>query len=160
MAYRLYFAYGSNMSVGQMRARCPAARAVGPARLDDWRFFINRRGTAAIRPAAGHSVHGVVFRVTHVCVETLDRFEGVRLGRYRQTQVTLDHHGRTLYSFVYEGMSHVQGRPIRAYLDGVVIPAARAWGLPDTYIGELDSWFGRYRIGPPRPRRPGASWKA
>ena len=55
MTYRLYFAYGSNMSVGQMRARCPAARAVGPAQLDGWRFFINRRGTAAIRPAAGHS---------------------------------------------------------------------------------------------------------
>ncbi|MEO1199191.1 MAG: gamma-glutamylcyclotransferase family protein [Pseudomonadota bacterium] len=160
MAYRLYFAYGSNMSPGQMRARCPSARPVGPARLDGFRFFINRRGTAAVRRWDGAAVHGVVFRVTHRCVETLDRFEGIRLGRYRQRQVDLDYHGERLHGFVYEGMSHVEGRPVRAYLDGVVIPAARLWGLPRDYIDELDSWFGAYRIGPSRPRRPGASWKA
>ena len=159
MAYRLYFAYGSNMSVGQMRARCPAASPVGPARLDGWRFFVNRRGTASIRRADGHAVHGVVWRVTHACVRVLDHFEGVRLGRYRIRPVDLDHLGERLHGFAYVGASHAEGRPLRAYLEGVVIPAARAWTLPDDYIDELESWFGHSRVGPSRPRRPGRSWK-
>ena len=156
---RHYFAYGSNMSAGQMHARCPGAKAVGPARLDGWRFFVNKRGTASIRRADGHSVHGVIWRVGHVCVATLDRFEGIRLGRYHVREVTLDHLGEKLRGFVYVGAHLSEGRPIRAYLEGVVIPAARAWGLPNDYIDELDSWFGSSRIGPARPKRPGRSWK-
>ncbi len=44
----LYFAYESNMHVGQMALRCPASRPLGRAWLDDWRFRINKRGTATI----------------------------------------------------------------------------------------------------------------
>ena len=36
----LHFAYGSNMDRAAMLLRCPGARAIGPARLDAWRFIL------------------------------------------------------------------------------------------------------------------------
>lgn len=86
---RLYFAYGSNMDVGQMAARCPGARALGPARLDGWKFFINRRGTASVRPSISDSVWGVVWRVQPHHKGVLDHYEGIRLKRYLVREVSM-----------------------------------------------------------------------
>ena len=160
---RLYFAYGSNMSVQQMRARCPGAVLVGPAELHGWRFFVNRRGTASIKPNRNSVVHGLVWRVGPTCRKTLDRFEGIRLGHYFVRHVTLildGHHGHPqALGFVYVGAHLQEGRPVRAYLDGVVIPAAERAALPKAYVDELRSWLPRMPIGPHRPRRPGRSWR-
>lgn len=156
---RLYFAYGSNMDVQQMRARCPGAHALGPARLDGWRFFVNRRGTASIRPDAAHHVHGVVWRIQPQHKTTLDHFEGIRLRRYLVREVSMHHEHGLLRGFAYAGVSTGEGKPIRAYLEGVVIPAAVSWGLPEPYIAELKAWFVSRPIGPVRPRSPGRSWK-
>ena len=47
----LHFAYGSNMDVAAMRARCPASRPLGLARLARPRFVITPEGYAAVRDA-------------------------------------------------------------------------------------------------------------
>ena len=49
----LYFAYGSNMNSAAMRRRCPDARAVGPARLEGYRFFVGLEGWGSVRPSGG-----------------------------------------------------------------------------------------------------------
>ena len=156
---RLYFAYGSNMAAQQMQARCPGAVALGPARLDGWRFFVNRRGTASIRPDATHHVHGIVWRIQPQHKATLDHFEGIRLRRYLVREIRFEHERGSLRGFTYAGTSTSEGRPIRAYLEGVVIPAAVSWGLREPYIAELKAWFVSRPIGPVRPRSPGRSWK-
>ncbi len=48
-----YFAYGSNMNRAAMRRRCPDARAVGPATLEGYRFFIGIDGWGSVKPSAG-----------------------------------------------------------------------------------------------------------
>ena len=156
---RLYFAYGSNMAAQQMSARCPGARALGPARLDGWRFYVNRRGTASIKPAMNHAVFGVVWRIGPDHKTTLDHYEGIRLRRYLTREISLDHDAGAKRGFTYVGTHLGEGRPVRAYLQGVVIPAARDWGLPAHYLDELESWFAAPAIGPARPRAPGRSWK-
>jgi hypothetical protein len=40
----LYFAYGSNLNRAAMMRRCPAARGVGTAVLEDYRFFVGVDG--------------------------------------------------------------------------------------------------------------------
>ena len=40
---RYYFAYGSNMNLGQMRFRCPDAEVVGNVRLEDYRLAFRGR---------------------------------------------------------------------------------------------------------------------
>ncbi len=156
---RLYFAYGSNMATQQMTARCPGARALGTARLDGWRFYVNRRGTASIKPANDHAVHGVVWRISPDHKTTLDYYEGIRLKHYLTREVTLHHDDGVKRGFVYVGTHLGEGRPLRAYLQGLVIPAARDWDLPQAYVEELEGWFSAPAIGPARPRRPGPTWR-
>ncbi|KAF2805706.1 uncharacterized protein BDZ99DRAFT_450398 [Mytilinidion resinicola] len=44
----LYFGYGSNLWLHQMRLRCPTSRYLGVARLPGWRWLINSRGYANV----------------------------------------------------------------------------------------------------------------
>jgi Gamma-glutamyl cyclotransferase, AIG2-like len=60
----LYFAYGSNMDRSAMKRRCPGARAIGPAVLDGYRFFVGRDGWGSVAPSASDVVHGVLWRLT------------------------------------------------------------------------------------------------
>ena len=57
---RYYFAYGSNMNLGQMRFRCPDAEVVGNVRLEDYRLAFRGRapgnGVATVLPEKGSYV--------------------------------------------------------------------------------------------------------
>ena len=57
---RYYFAYGSNMNLGQMRFRCPDAEVVGNVRLEDYRLAFRGRapgnGVATVLPEKGSCV--------------------------------------------------------------------------------------------------------
>ena len=69
---RCYFAYGSNMDVEQMRVRCPGSQILGTARLDGYRFRINRRGVATVVAEEGAVAWGVVWDLTREDERTLD----------------------------------------------------------------------------------------
>ena len=84
-----YFAFGSNMRVSQMSARCPHSRYEGTARLQGWRWQINERGVANIE-SANSVVEGLVYSVDPSDVQKLDRYEGVGSGFYARKTVLLD----------------------------------------------------------------------
>lgn len=134
----LHFAYGSNMSRTLMRRLCPAARPVGPARLDGWRFMIMRQGYASIVPRAGGVVHGVLWRLAAGELAALNRYENLSGGLYALRLLPVrDAHGCRL-ALVYVGRSRTPGRPRPGYQDRIVVPAARDWALPAWYIAELE----------------------
>jgi gamma-glutamylcyclotransferase (GGCT)/AIG2-like uncharacterized protein YtfP len=145
---RLYFAFGSNMHRGQMAARCPGARPMGPAVLDNWRFLITRDGYASVEPEPGGLVHGVLWRCTPKHIATLDAYEDVPGGWYRPVRVSVRCAGLSHMALAYRCRVRLPGRPARGYHDRVVIPAAREWGLPGAYISELEGW-----LRPVAPRR-------
>ena len=70
----LYFAYGSNMNLAQMRRRCPGAHFCGRGVLHDYRLV--ERCFADIEEATGASVHGAVFEITSPDLRALDHNEG------------------------------------------------------------------------------------
>ena len=74
---KLYFAFGSNLHLGQMAKRCPESRYVGIARLLDYRFQINNRRYANLVPSPGSCVEGLVYRLSLTDEASLDRSEGV-----------------------------------------------------------------------------------
>ena len=74
---RFYFAFGSNLHLGQMAKRCPESRYVGVAILHGWRFQINNRGFANVVPSPGDHVEGLVYRLNRTDEANLDRNEGV-----------------------------------------------------------------------------------
>ena len=74
---QLYFAYGSNLHLGQMAKRCPDSRYVGVGRLHNWRFQINNRRYANVVPSPRNCVEGLVYRLSLTDEANLDKSEGV-----------------------------------------------------------------------------------
>ena len=71
----LYFAYGSNLNLGQMAVRCAQAGVVGKAVLEGYKLAF-RRGVLTILPKEGGRVNGLLWRVNAWDELTLDRYEG------------------------------------------------------------------------------------
>ena len=71
----LYFAYGSNLNVGQMAVRCPMAQLVCRAVLEGYELAF-RRGVLTILPKAGGRIDGILWKVNDRDERALDRYEG------------------------------------------------------------------------------------
>jgi hypothetical protein len=135
---RRYFAYGSNIVAPQMAHRCPAARAVGLARLDGWRFRITTRGFATILPDPASHVLGVLWALTPACEVALDRYEGVHRGLYLKREIPVGGSG----ALVYVAGDIEPGPPRPGYLEAI-IAAAIEQGFPADYVAaELRAWLG------------------
>jgi gamma-glutamylcyclotransferase (GGCT)/AIG2-like uncharacterized protein YtfP len=142
-----YFAYGSNLSMRQMQARCPSARLLCRCSLQDWRLsFVQphegwRGGVAGIVQAAGGIVHGVIYELSNEDLIRLDGFEPVESGSYKRTmtraQLSTD---ETLECWVYIGDVYPGApfAPSARYLQ-TMLTGAREHGLPEDYI----DWIAR-----------------
>jgi gamma-glutamylcyclotransferase (GGCT)/AIG2-like uncharacterized protein YtfP len=143
----LYFAYGSNMSRAGMRRRCPAAQAVGTARLIGWQFIVMRQGYASIVRSSGAVVHGVLWRLSARDLAVLDCYEGLASGLYRRCTLCVRHGPRMVPALIYIGRSALAGRPTATFQRDVVLPARDEWQLPRDYVARLQ-------------RRVPAAWRA
>lgn len=83
----LYFAYGSNLNVAQMRLRCPNAVPFARFNYPNWKLAF--RGVADIVPEPGAVVNGGLWRITAACEWALDRYEGVSSGLYTKEYFTV-----------------------------------------------------------------------
>ena len=74
-----YLAYGSNLNLEQMSARCPTAKPVGTARLKGWRLSFKGSKTGSyltIDRCPNGEVPVAVWEVHDTDVRSLDRYEG------------------------------------------------------------------------------------
>jgi gamma-glutamylcyclotransferase (GGCT)/AIG2-like uncharacterized protein YtfP len=133
----LHFAYGSNMHVGLMRARCPDARVVGRAVLRGHRFVVTRDGYASVTAAPGGIVHGLLWRISPRDLAALDAYENIEAGLFRRVLLSVQTHGRSAKALVYIGRSGGPGRARAGYME-LVAMAAREAGLPSDYVAGLD----------------------
>ncbi|KAH7308833.1 hypothetical protein BKA65DRAFT_520014 [Rhexocercosporidium sp. MPI-PUGE-AT-0058] len=86
----LYFAYGSNLSLGQMASRCPESRFVGRAVLYNYRWQINERGYANVIVDDNFSVEGLCYLLSEKDEARLDRNEGVHTGAYEKAELQVE----------------------------------------------------------------------
>jgi gamma-glutamylcyclotransferase (GGCT)/AIG2-like uncharacterized protein YtfP len=136
----LHFAYGSNMSRALMGRRCPGAHALGPARLDGWRFMIMREGYASVASAPGGAVHGVVWRLSPRDLAALNAYESLHRGLYvRRVLPVVIGAGRRA-ALVYVAAGRAPGRPQPGYQE-LLVAAAREWSLPADYVAMLARWM-------------------
>ena len=70
-----YFAYGSNLNLGQMAGRCPESTTVQTARLEGYELAF-RCGVLTILPKEGGRVDGILWKVNDREERALDRYEG------------------------------------------------------------------------------------
>ncbi|CAM4210405.1 Phage-related replication protein [Mycobacterium basiliense] len=144
-----YFAYGSNLCVGQMAVRCPDATDPRPAVLANHDWLINERGVATVEPFAGSQVHGVLWQVSDHDLAVLDSAEGVPI-RYRRNRLSVHtDHGPTP-AWVYIDHRVTPGPPRPGYLTRVIDGAVHH-GLPQRWIDFLHRWDPA-RWPQPRPR--------
>lgn len=149
-----YFAYGSNMSLAQMRERCPNSIRTGIAILPGFELaftrFSTRRltGAASVVPAAGRAVWGVLYDLAADDRAFLDQCEGYQPGRpfaannYNPANITVLRDGdaacpiaaMTYIAVAQDGVF----QPSQAYL-ATIIEGAIENGLPDAYIKGLQA---------------------
>ena len=147
----LTFAYGANMDVAAMAARCPRSRPLGVARLMRHRLVVMREGWLNVTRDANATVHGVLWDIALADVAALDRYEGVREGLYTkvlQAVVTASGAKRAL---VYLGANAGPGVARVDYLQAV-IAAARQWELPPGALADLAKFSSRGAAGDAAPK--------
>jgi gamma-glutamylcyclotransferase (GGCT)/AIG2-like uncharacterized protein YtfP len=139
-----YFAYGSNMSSGELRRYCPGARFVAVASLRDYRLDFTRYsakrggGVADIVAHPGESVWGILWDVPDDELPALDRKEGVPVA-YRRVDVTVEAMGEHVAAVAHAVVDKEPSQPpSRDYLD-LLLAGAREFGLPDDYVAALAS---------------------
>ena len=84
---KYYLAYGSNLNVRQMRFRCPTARIVGTAEIEDYELLFkgSRSGSyLTIEPKKGSKVPVAVWSVEEEDEISLDRYEGFPTFYYKK----------------------------------------------------------------------------
>lgn len=126
-----YFAYGTNLDIEQMTARCPTARPLGPAQLRGWRLTFGPSGWPTIRREPMEVLHGLLWMVDQRAMQTLDEYEDVEGELYRRLSVDIHKpSGETVAAEVYAETDAREGAP-RAGLVAELIAAARLAGLTD-----------------------------
>ena len=149
-----YFAYGSNLCVRQMAARCPDAGDPRPAVLTDHDWLINQRGVATVEPFAGGQVHGVLWQLSDHDLAALDSAQGVPV-RYRRDRLTVHADDGSAPAWVYIDHRVTPGPPRPGYLPRI-IDGAIHHGLPQRWIDFLHRWDpAQWPLPVLRPNTPG-----
>jgi gamma-glutamylcyclotransferase len=143
-----YFAYGANMDDRTFRVRRGIqARETRSGHMKGYRlrFNLDGRPKGKAAPANLHSdpeaeVWGVLYRITRRDLMRLDSTEGVPGRGYRHDLAEVeDADGRRLQAVTYMAQGNeVDGKPSLRYIT-LLRDGARAHGLPETYIGFLES---------------------
>ena len=145
----LYFAFGSNLSIAQMRERCPGSEPVGPALLEGRELGFAYRsqnfppgGGADVVESEGAEVWGALYRLAETDLELLDRFEHVGSGGYRRIEVSVDHGGGLHQALCYEVADRLdyEVAPIAEYRR-LMLEGSAEHGLPPEWIAFLEGRF-------------------
>ena len=122
---KLYLAYGSNLNRAQMRFRCPEAKVVGTAFLEDHRLLFRKSKSGfylTIEPETGSKVPVAVWEVTKEDERMLDRCEGFPTFYYKKEMLLPVKNictGKTRRRRVFAYIMHENrpvGIPSRSYL--------------------------------------------
>ena len=118
---KLYFAYGANLHLDNMRSRCPDAVAIQPFHLEDHRLAFS--GVATILPEQASRVPGALWAISEADERALDQFEGWPY-LYRKETIRQD----GIEFMVYVMNSTIAGEPSKPYLD-TIAAGYQDWGL-------------------------------
>jgi len=148
----LYFAYGSNLKLGEIQGTCPSAKRVCKALLPRHRLIFPRKslkrrcGVASIELAEDREVWGGVYRIEGEDRAELEKREGFKADRpaignaYLPAQVTVFQDGDSarriaLLTFIANRQPEPP-KPSVEYLQ-LILDGGREWGLDEDYLAEL-----------------------
>lgn len=118
---KIYFAYGSNLHLEQMKQRCPTAKLLGTGRIENYTLLF--RGPCqedtflTVEPKQGSFVPVAAFSVEPSDVKALDDYEDVENNLYRIEAVSAEVTGHGMLSGFWYIMNDGQPR----------LPSDRYW---------------------------------
>lgn len=113
MKTKIYLAYGSNLNIEQMRFRCPHAKILGTATLENYELLFrgfHESAVATVEPKEGSSVPVLLWETTNTDEMALDRYEGYP-HLYRKENITVIFEGKEIGAYIY---IMNDGRPINS----------------------------------------------
>ena len=135
---RLYIAYGSNLNLPQMASRCPTAKPVGTAVLNDYELLFRGSrygGVATVEPREGSSVPVLVWEIRPNDENALDHYEGYP-HFYGKQMMDIDLGGKTIPAMIYVMTPGFEaGYPSEHYLNII----ARGYKSAGFDLGILDA---------------------
>ena len=150
---RPYFAFGSNLSLDQMRKRCPGHELAGIAVLANHRVVCNKAKSdginycAGIIESPGDEVLGVLYKLTPRDLERLDDEEGCYAGTIHYYRDARDFYvknratGEVINAFTYFVARPVAPqKPAPEYAE-IIFQGCRHHGFPDEYVKNMGRWF-------------------
>ncbi|OAP22211.1 hypothetical protein A4R44_07021 [Amycolatopsis sp. M39] len=138
----LYAAYGSNMEPAQMLERAPHSPMAGTGWLEGWRLTFGGEdigwegALATIVEDPSSRVFVVLYDVTGLDEERLDRWEGGELGMHTKIRLRVQTMDGSTVAWLYVLDAYEGGLPSARYL-GVLADAAEAAGAPVDYVDDL-----------------------
>lgn len=161
----LYFAYGSNLNLDQMRRRCPDSRPVSRTVLYGYRLLFPRPdslwrgGVAGIEPDQSAHVEGALYQLSDNDIRSLDRYEGIAEGDYTRENVwVVLPDGRSVAAFTYIAVPVAGGpfMPSARYL-ATIIEGARHHELSPDWVRFLEAHRPQVPPDAPEPLDPPAT---
>lgn len=149
---RLYFAYGSNISISQMKVRCPQAKPMFKATLYNARMEFKTFANVVYEKKRRSFVKGVVYEVTQECIRSLDIYEGAPRF-YKKAKCVVEGPLHKYYdAFIYVMQPYVRDYelPSQEYLNIIcqgydewkmsTMPISRAWEYTAVKLGEIENF--------------------
>lgn len=122
----LYFAYGSNLNMVQMKKRCLDSIPISKVKLKGYRLVFNR--VADIIESAGDIVEGAVYEVSVRDLKNLDIYEGYPRLYERINIEAIDDAGNVFKAFVYVMVNKGIGEPSEIYYN-TIAQGFKDWGI-------------------------------
>lgn len=119
---KLYIAYGSNLNLAQMAARCPSARVYAKGVLNNWELVYRgtkRNSHATIERKSGSIVPVLVWEIQPIDEYRLDIYEGYP-SYYFKKNIMVDINGRKKKAMVYiMDEQQLPGQPSVSYVETI-----------------------------------------
>ena len=119
---KLYIAYGSNLNLAQMAARCPSASVYAKGVLNNWELVFRgakRNSHATIERKSGSTVPVLVWEIQPIDEYRLDIYEGYPC-YYFKKNIMVDIEGRKKKAMVYiMDEQQLPGRPSASYVETI-----------------------------------------
>ncbi len=118
-----YIAYGSNLNLKQMQYRCPTAKVIGTAIVENYELVF--KGTksgwyATIEPCKGMQVPVLIWETTAIDEQALDVYEGYPES-YGKENMQVELNGETITAYVYTmPETYKYGMPTQRYIDVIL----------------------------------------
>ncbi|EGT3616749.1 gamma-glutamylcyclotransferase [Clostridium perfringens] len=122
----VYFAYGSNLSLEQMRRRCPEAIPMIGVHLNNYKLVYNKY--ADIVPCEGERVYGAIYEISLNDLKSLDAHEGYP-DLYKKIEVRVqDNKGNYYEAFAYVMTKKGNEMPEKSYLN-IIDRGYKDWNI-------------------------------